>query len=36
MYNRDNYNLYLMGENKIEWMYFDLHTTIRKNESCKK
>ena len=41
MYDRDNYNLYLMGKDKIKWMYFDSHTTIRKvffrkNESCKK
>lgn len=28
---RDNYNLlYLMGKDKIKWMYFDSHTTIRK------
>ena len=30
MYDRDNYNLYLMGKDKIERMYFDSHTSIRK------
>lgn len=29
MWNRDNYNLYLMGKDKIEWMYYDSHTTIK-------